>query len=285
MFTTIHSRVRDGLPTSWLLTGAVEIVVVAGLYAVAAFHGLAFAIPPGNASAVWPPSGIALAALILRSPRVIPGIWIGAFVANCQTAVSPITAASMATGNTLAAVLAAHLCHRSFDTKHLWNRPRDAFLWLLIAASSSIVAATVGVTSLHFSEHITRSELWMNWFTWWLGDLTGMMIVAPFLIVMCRWAMAPEFPERPAEMVASFVLLTLVCLGLFAGWLPEGTAEGLLYLPLIIVLWLLLRCRLECVLTANQLIAVIAIWGTSRGVGAFRDRGRFVIAARSAVIP
>ena len=90
-----------------------QVILLAAAYLAAAWIGLAFAIPPGNATAVWPASGIALAAVLLLGMRVWPGVWLGALLANSLlTAVSPATAAAIATGNTCEALLAAWLCRR-----------------------------------------------------------------------------------------------------------------------------------------------------------------------------
>ncbi len=246
-----------------------EVVVVAVLYWMAAVVGLQFAIPPGNASAVWPPSGIALAALLLRSRAIFPGVWIGAFVANSQTDVSLLTAAAFATGNTVASLVAATLCTIAVDTKNFLRSPQQALLWLVIAAVSSGLAATCGASSLSLAGHITADRFVANWLTWWMGDLTGMMIVAPFLVSLEEWRVSALRPQRLAELIAASMLLLLISLSLFAGWLPAGTAEGLLYLPMIILVWLLLRFGLELVLAGNLLIGAVAVWGTSKNLGAF----------------
>ena len=90
----------------------VQVILLAAAYLAVAMFGLAFAIPPGNATAVWPTSGMALAAVLLLGTRVWPGIWLGALLANSTTTVSLATAATIATGNTLEALLAVWLCRR-----------------------------------------------------------------------------------------------------------------------------------------------------------------------------
>jgi len=91
------------------------ILLIAALYVITARLGLTLAMPPENkATAVWPPSGIALAALLLAGRRVWPGIWVGAFLANLWDAVSPATpfslgahlavSAGIAVGSTLQAI-------------------------------------------------------------------------------------------------------------------------------------------------------------------------------------
>src|SRR5260221_14426950 len=93
------------------VTRLVEWGVVAVAYFITAQLGFAMAIPPGNVTAVWPPSGIALAAVMLLGYRAWPGIWLGSFVANIWSfaglsapmplGVSLATAAGIAIGSTL----------------------------------------------------------------------------------------------------------------------------------------------------------------------------------------
>ena len=63
----------------------IQVILLTASYFAVATIGLAFAIPPGNASAVWPTSGIALVAVLLLGNRVWPGVWLGALLANSTT--------------------------------------------------------------------------------------------------------------------------------------------------------------------------------------------------------
>jgi len=73
-----------------------QVALLAAAYLAVAMVGLEFAIPPGNATAVWPTSGVALAAVLLLGTRVWPGIWLGALMANSTTTVSFAAAAQFA---------------------------------------------------------------------------------------------------------------------------------------------------------------------------------------------
>ncbi|HEY5191898.1 MAG TPA: MASE1 domain-containing protein, partial [Candidatus Deferrimicrobium sp.] len=88
------------------------MVGLAVCYLLAAFVGLRFAIPPGNATVIWPPSGIALAGVLLLGPWAWPGIWLGATLANLTTTVTFPTAAAIGLGNTLEALIGAWLLRR-----------------------------------------------------------------------------------------------------------------------------------------------------------------------------
>ena len=89
-----------------------QILVLAVVYFCAAKASLLLAIPPGYATAVWPPSGIALAAMLLFGKRIWPGIWIGAAAVNFSVQGAPLLAIMIATGNTLEAVVGGLLMRR-----------------------------------------------------------------------------------------------------------------------------------------------------------------------------
>ena len=164
-------------PASLAKAGALAVC-----YFLAAKASLLLAIPPGYASAVWPPSGIAVAALLLYGIRIWPGVWVGALLANFAINPSLGVAAAIATGNTLEAALAVWLVQRVLDPEREFLRAESVFRFALIAAISSAVAATGGIVSLYLSGRIVPGELLENWYTWWQGDLTGIIVVAPFLL-------------------------------------------------------------------------------------------------------
>src|SRR2546422_7923382 len=107
---------------------APNLKVVAGLAAVyfaAAKLGLMLAFVHASATAVWPPTGIALASMLLLGPRVWPAILLGAFLANVTTAGNLWTSLGIATGNTLEGVLGAWLVTRFANGSDAFERARD----------------------------------------------------------------------------------------------------------------------------------------------------------------
>src|SRR5688572_16133830 len=126
-----------------------QMGLLAAAYFVAAKASLMLAIPPGYATAVWPPSGIALAALLLLGSRAWPGIWIGATLANLTVASSPFVALAIGSGNTLEALAGAALVRRYIaDAPPYFDRVRNVVKFVAVAALCATTAATVGVTSL-----------------------------------------------------------------------------------------------------------------------------------------
>src|SRR4029079_543685 len=157
---------------------------------------LAFASP--SVTAIWPPTGIALAALVLGGRRLWPGVLLGAFLANVTTDVPVYTAAGIAVGNTLEAVIGAWLLER-VDFRPSLPRLRDVFALVGLAAFlSTAVAATIGVASLSVGDSLSGGALWACR-VWWLGDAGGDLLVASLIFVLVTQWPYRDLPGSVAE--------------------------------------------------------------------------------------
>ncbi len=250
---------------------AATVGLLAAGYAVSAKGGLAFAIPPGNATAVWPAAGLAVAVLLLAGCRVWPGIWLGSVITNLTTDVSWAAACAMALGNTLEAVLACWLVRRFLDVRTLFSRVRDSFVFASLAGGSCVVAASVGAGTLHLDGLVTGPQLVQNWWTWWLGDLASLMIVVPFVLACHerRWRILTAM--RWAEYVLLLLCVAAAGQCIFGDWLRERLAQNLVYMTMVLLIWVALRFDLFEITSATLLLCLAAIWGVSRGVGAYRS--------------
>jgi PAS domain S-box-containing protein len=250
---------------SWLLEprSLAQGCAVAVVYFLAAKASLLLAIPPGYASAVWPPSGIALAALLLYGRSIWPGIWIGALLANFAISPSIGLAAAIATGNTLEAVLATALARRFLDPRE-FLRAESVFRFALIAAVSSAVAATGGALSLYFSGRIPLGSVLEHWYTWWQGDLTGMIVVAPFLLAWMRNEGAQGLRVRPLEIAAfgAFFVLAFAAVFALGRWVGADFARSLTFLLIPFMAWAGSRFDQRTVTATILAVAAVAIWAT-----------------------
>ncbi len=156
---------------------------VAGAYVGAAKLGLELSVAHGVISPVWPPTGIALAALLLFGPRYWPAVAVGAFVSNTTSGVSPGVAAAIAVGNTLAAVTGVYLLRR-VDFRPSLDRAVDV-LWLTLlgAFAATTISATNGVTTLAVAGSAAATPYGSAWLLWWLGDAMGVLLVAPLILI------------------------------------------------------------------------------------------------------
>src|SRR5262245_42503538 len=175
------------------------VLALAGVYFGAAKLGLSLAFVAEQVTVVWPPTGIALFAILLFGPRAWPGIALGAFLANATAHEPPLVAAGIAAGNTLEALTGAWLLHRVAGFDNSLGRLRDALgLVVLAAGVSTMVSATLGVASLCLGGVHPWHTAGSLWATWWLGDATGALIVAPVLLA---WAARPRIRWARRQLV------------------------------------------------------------------------------------
>jgi PAS domain S-box-containing protein len=248
-----------------------RLAAITGVYYAAGRLGLSFAFINANASAIWPPTGIALASLLLFGLRCWPTVFVGAFLVNLTTsgAIAPSTA--IACGNTLEAVLAAWFINRFANGRRAFETAGDlvrAAAFILLVATP--VAASVGTLALLATDLATSEDVPVVWATWWLGDAAGAVTVAPLVLLWTEQPWLAALRARPVE--ALFATLTLIGLvvGVFGAYTPAGIDHwSLAWLCLPVLLWMALRFGpKECVAGA-MVVSVLAIQSTLDGHGPF----------------
>jgi diguanylate cyclase (GGDEF)-like protein len=247
------------------------LIALAAVYFAAGKLGLRMAFENPSASPVWPPAGLALAALLVLGSRVWPAIFIGAFLVNVTTAGSVATSACIAAGNTLEGMLGAHLVERFARGRNAFQRPRDVFRFAVLAAvMSTAVSATCGVTSLALGGFAPWATYGSIWLTWWLGDAAADLVVAPCAVL---WSVRPRVRWRRGRAFEAGILLLslgLVATIVFGGRFPSEVKDyPLEFLCLPFLVWAAFRFGQREVATAVVLLSGMAIWGTLRGFGPF----------------
>src|SRR5205085_3265679 len=174
-----------------------------------------------SASPVWPPTGIALAALLVLGPRVWPAILVGAFIVNVTTAGSVVTSLAIAIGNTLEGLAGAALVTRFARGPRFPERAQDFIKFTALAALlGTAISATIGVGALTLAGFARWADAGSIWLTWWLGDAAGALIVAPVLVL---WAASPPARVDGRRVVEAALLALAVAGAAFAafggGWL------------------------------------------------------------------
>jgi PAS domain S-box-containing protein len=248
----------------------IPAVATAVVYFAAAELGLSMAFVAEQVTTVWPPTGIALAAVLLVGPRVWPGIALGAFLANVTANEPPWTACAIAAGNTLEALTGAWLLRRVGFRSSL-DRSEDVLALIILAGlGSTAVSATIGVASLCLGGVQPWAAFASLWLTWWLGDALGALVAAALLLV---WATAPHRrppARRLAEAVALVAALVLVSFAVFAGRLGiPATAYPLHYTIFPFMIWAALRFGQRGTTTVTFVASSLAIWSTVNGRGPF----------------
>src|SRR6266480_5593543 len=239
----------------------IQLAVVALAYLGGAKLGLLAAVAQKVVSSAWPPSGVALAALLLLGLRYWPGIAVGALLLNWTAGVPVAGAAGIALGNTLEAVCAVWLLRRVAEFRPSLERLRDVLALVTLAALvSTTLSATIGIASLWASGVVQQDTLKHLWFVWWSGDALGDVLVAPLLLT---WARATRPVGRWSEAAALVVLLVLLTAVL---WRSPITY---VYAVFPVVVWAAVRFGPRGSATATALIAGLMIWHTLRGLWLF----------------
>lgn len=190
---------------------AVKVAVVFGSYFICGKLGLAVPFTDWNVSPVWPPAGIALAAVLVWGFRVWPGIALGALCVNFFSPIPHAAAFGITVGNTSGALIGAHLLHQVPGFNRSLIRLRDVLaLATLGAGASSAVAATAGTVTLYSSGLHAWSGFGSSWLMWWAGDCIGVLLFAPLLLTaVAQWPEQAKINRFLKPLFSCSVLLAL----------------------------------------------------------------------------
>jgi integral membrane sensor domain MASE1 len=243
---------------------ALKLVGLAAVYYGTAKLGLSLTFLNSSISAVWPPTGIALAALIFWGYRMWPAVLVGAFLANCWTGVPIYGVAGIAAGNTCEALAGAYLLRGVADFRPSLERVRDVVaLALLAGVLSTMISATVGVMSLLISDQLSGDGLWTAWRTWWLGDMGGNLVVAPAIMVAITHWPYRRAPGRAIEAVAAGIGLASAAFVAFYFDVPRA------FVVFPFMIWAALRFWQPGAVAAGLIVAGFAIPLTANDHGSF----------------
>jgi PAS domain S-box-containing protein len=249
-----------------------QLGLLAGAYFIAAKLALMLAIPPGYATAVWPSSGIALAATLLFGNRMWPAIWLGAALANYTINSSVLAAVVIGTGNTLEALAGAAIIRHFIDVPARFEHGEDVATFVAAAILSGAIAATIGVGSVAYTHMLSLPELFWNWLTWWLGDAVGIILVTPLILSWSGRGSVTWTPKRILEGVCLIVLLIAGARTVFGGSGAFYDAYALKFLVVPLIIWIAFRFGQREVTTAAFAVCLFSVWevfagGAPPGVG------------------
>lgn len=255
-------------PGSYLL----RIAILTLLYIGAGKLGLSLAFTHSSASPVWPPTGFALAALLLMGMPYAPAILIGAFVVNYTVpGARADTSLAIAVGNTLEAVLGCALTRRFASGISCFREVPGIFRFIFIAAiPSTLLSAAVGVGSLWLAGLIQQHQLVTVAVTWWTGNFVSDLVLAPLLVIWLSAPIPPLLRRRGVEAGAVLILLVATGLYVFGPWNRfDGVTYPVIFLAIPPLLWAAYRFRDRGAVTASALLSTLATVATVRGYGPF----------------
>ncbi|MGB6284788.1 MAG: MASE1 domain-containing protein, partial [Xanthobacteraceae bacterium] len=264
---------------------AIELAIIAASYFSLAESALLLPAINPAATPLWPPTGVALAFVLLRGYRVWPAILVSSFSANAassgtMTASWLFQSTSIAIGTTLAALAGAWLInHRSYGAKTFFT-PLGigrfvliAFVPTAIASSASVILGQLSTSDLNLSSLVVPSV------SWWLADAAGTILIAPVIVL---WAMPPrqavakwDLLETTAILVAAAVIGAITFIPVTIGAFNELLSQQrqfsfLILLPLI---WAGLRGNQRAAATAALIFCGLAAWSPPDASGSLAATG------------
>jgi PAS domain S-box-containing protein len=241
-----------------------QAALLAAIYFGAARLALLLAIPPGYATALWPPSGIALAGLLLLGPRLWPGVWIGSLLANLSIDASASAALIIATGSTLQALVLSGLIRRHVGVPYRFRHVQQVVKFVALSALGSTIAPSVALIPLALLYPMPGAHLFANWWTWWQGDTSGILIFTPLIL---SWSVRGTVHWTPRRVLEGLVLAALLLAATHVVF-SSGFARTFVIVPLIV--WAAFRFGQREVTTAIAVVCAMALWYTlSDDVGPF----------------
>ena len=251
------------------LNSIILMVAVAVLYFATARLSLLLAVGNTNVTSVWPPSGIALAAILLWGYRMGPAIFLGAFFANVlvlkSTGLEPsyylVVSLATAIGNMLEGMVGAYFIRRLAAKDNPFNTLKDLFVFIVFGSLlATLVSASVGAGSYCFAtlQWPVFPHLLM---TWWLADAAGILIVTPIIILLKNKVLPVLHLVRYLEAACVWMLLIVSSTVIF------GYGYRLEYMIIPPLLWMALRFGRLCSAVSVFLVSVLAIICTIHGAG------------------
>lgn len=260
-------------PRGWRWTISVNLIVAA-VYAATGFAGLKLAFVGQAVTLFWPPSGIAFAALFLGGMRLLPGVWLGAFLVNIPAMGTAPLALMVAISNMVPGIVATLLLRRWIGTDREPGELRRVLWFILVAAlGTTMLSATFGTLAVLASGSDDLS-VQSTWLVWWMGDAMGVLIVAP-PILLWRRIVTTRFEWRDLFDAVAFAIAGFsIIAGLMLIDNPIWAVELCKLCTLLLSLWTGIRFGLNGPAAMTLLMALGGVGVTLAHAGPFA-RGDF----------
>lgn len=271
VFSSTESKVEQGPPKvsfSGRDLGVSLLVFIAFLFS--AQFEMRIIHSQTSMGVIWLPAGIALAAVLLQGRRVLPAIFLASMCVELTSAVSLPGSLTIAAGNTAEALLGSYLVNRFAGGANAFSRPAYVLRFSMLAgALATFISALVGTSALW-----SAGQSWPESLTilgaWWAGHALGVVVLAPFLILLLN---GKHQPLHLSELIEASVLLVGLSVVSVVSFGPAGVFTDRVDTPLFLcvpfLVWAAIRfCPLEAC-GACIVLCGFATWGSLHGYGPF----------------
>lgn len=272
--TNIFSGEYGLLLSSLGMSGWLRMGALAAIYFTTAIAGFSLALDSGTVTLFWPPSGIALAALLLFGRRLWPGIFIGSFCATLGEGLPLLAVAGIAVGNTAAALFGASLLGRKFGFNRYLGSVQDVLRLLIFGAliSTELSAANGAFWLETLDGKIEWQDYGQTFLFLWMGDVLGVVLFAPAVIALYRQDPLEWTPSLRRLALLMFSILFFLCVTVFTDFgrhLFGHQFKAFIIIPVII--WAALGFNLRITSLALLITYAISLLGIVAGVGQFAN--------------
>lgn len=247
----------------------IVLVSLGVIYFVAGRLGLALSYGHPAASLVWPPSGLALGALLLLGYGIWPVIAAAAVVLYASVLGPTPAVVFLAAGNVCEAVLAAYMINRYAGGRHALQNPGNSLRFTGVALLTTATVSFVPAASLVFSGLAYWTDYGAIWFTLSLGGLVSMLLLAPAVVLYSQRSSQLLRPVKAVEGAAALVVVVATGVLVFYRAPVELRVfpRELLCLPAL--LWVAFRLGRRAAVASLLILATFAVVGTLNGYGPF----------------
>lgn len=253
---------------------AVRALAFALVYFVTGQIGLLIQTGHTGVTPVWPPSGIAMFAFIIWGPRMWPGLALGLGMLALYNHV-PAVAVTISFLGQLAEALLGRFFVRRFALDRRLESSGDVLRFsLLVALLPPMVSALVGSTGMILGGAASWSGAPSMWLYWWLGDVTGIMVITPLLFSWSSGSGERFSRARLAELTVLLAALSAL------GWITFGApahvathSPPIFYLLIPFTIWAAIRLGARGASLTSAVICGWLLWGAARGAGPFSYAG------------
>ena len=279
-------------PALGAATYGLELAIIAvSFFGFAASVQLLPALNP-TATLLWPPTGVALAIILLRGYRAWPAILAGSIFAHAfssgamtspdaSIARSLLESGSIGIGTTIAALAGSWLLNRWSSGYKTFETPsRIAKFTLICLVPTALVGSSLVVGALILGDDFGLADPLASplgtFITWWLADAAGTVIVAPVIVLWVTTPLSPPSKSAALEAIAVFIAAAVIGVVAYSPLLGGDANDPLLpyralvgFLIVLPLMWAGLRGGQRDTATAAFIFCGIAVWGFSAGTGSF----------------
>lgn len=243
---------------------AVHNALLSGVYVGVALFGLLFATEPNPVSPVWPLSGIIFLALLQGGLRFWPGVFIGELITGLWIRTPIPTEIGIAAASTLEAVIGVALLRPFIGRSLELDSLKKVLAFIAVTTLLSVPLAAAGAAFFFTLGHgYDVAYAWKIWRTWWIGDVMGVLTIAPALVALQQLRIRTLPWQRIIEGLALYGLLAA------ATWIVMQERFNYTYLLFIFVIWTALRFGPNGTAGAVGVVSVLTIGLTALGRGPF----------------